>query len=554
MKNQKTYKWVWLKTKGYRGNFILLFIFVLIISIFNVLNAASLKLILDIAGNNSDIPLWFGMLVPIGVVLVSSTAKGLQHYLSAKTVLEISKTIKKELLYHIEKIPLIDYNKFHSGDLLNRLSDDTIKAAEIYPTSVLNLFIGSISCIFAFGYAFYLSWKLTIVVIILAPMVVIWSRFLLPKMNSYVEETREKDSLVKAYSQDQLTDMITLKTFSNYERSIEKFTNLYQALIQKSLKKTIIEALLWQGGNFIGFLSFAVTVSYGAYLCLQGEISIGTIVGYTQLLNYIIWPFTQAMEILGNIQAGFVSTKRIMEVMDIEEECFAKEKSLEISTKTIDTTELRIEKVSFAYEGKNEIINNFNVVLRTGQLVGIIGKSGQGKSTLLKLVMSLYNPTKGEIKLITKGIEYQGIRIRDFISYVPQEHILFTGSIKDNICLGNENTTMDEIEAVAKMSDIHDFIMSLDNGYETLLNEKGNNISFGQAQRIAIARALLKDSPIILLDEPTASLDKASEEAVMNILRRESKNRLCIVVSHSAIDIEKYDQIIMFRDGNIFLK
>lgn len=553
MKRKDLFIWLWGKTKGFRKNFILLLIFVILISFFNILNAASLKLILDIAENNSDFPLWFGMTMPIVVVLISSITKGLQHYWSTKTVLEISKRIKKQLLYHIEKIPLLEYNKFHSGDLLNRLSDDTVKAAEVYPNCLLNLFIGVTSCICAFIYAFHLSWKLTIIVILLAPLVIFWSKLLLPKLNFYIEETRKEDSTVKSFSQDQLTDIITLKAYGNYENSVGKFATIYKVFMQKSLKKSIIEALLWQGGNFIGFLSFAVTITYGAYLCLQGEITIGTIVGYTQLLNYIIWPFTQAMEILANLQGGFVSTKRIVNVMNIKEESYSKENPLQVDAETGVITKLKIDNISFAYEGKNEIIHNFSTVLTSGELIGVGGKSGQGKSTLLKLILSLYQPQQGEISLITKGGQYQGIKIRDFVSYVPQEHMLFTGSIRDNICLGKENVSWEKIEEAAKMADIHDFIISLENGYETLLDEKGSNISFGQAQRIAIARALLKDAPVILLDEPTASLDKASEEVVMNILRRESKNRLCIVVSHTVLDKEQYDKMIIFRDGNVFI-
>jgi ABC-type multidrug transport system fused ATPase/permease subunit len=552
MDNRYLFKWAWQRTKGYRGGFILLLFFVIVISVFNVLNAASLKLILDIAGNNSDVPLWLGMILPIGVVFISSSINGLQHYWSTKIILGISSKIKKELLCHIEKIPLSEYNRYHTGDLLNRLSDDTTRASEIYPTNVLNLFIGAASCICAFIYAFSLSWKLTIIVIILAPLVVLWSKLLLPKMNLYISESRLEDSNVKAYSQDQLTDMITLKAFGSYEQSVKRFSLLYKAFMQKNLKKAVIEALLWQGGNFIGFLSFAVTVSYGAYLCLKGEVTIGTVVGYTQLLNYIIWPFTQAMGILGSIQGGLVSTNRIIELMNIEEEGYSKEIYLGEKEKSDIFTKLVFKNVSFAYEGKAEIIHNFSSVLSLGQLVGVGGESGQGKSTLLKLIMSLYQPTQGEIKLIHNGVEYHGLKIREFISYVPQEHMLFTGSIKDNICLGNENAGMEEIEAAAKKADIHDFIVSLDKGYDTMLDEKGGNISFGQAQRIAIARALLKDSPVILLDEPTASLDKASEEAVMNILQRESEKRLCIIVSHTVLDSNRYDKIIMFRDGTIY--
>ncbi len=543
----KKINWVWQEAKNYKRNYFILLICAILISIFNILNAASLKLLLDIAGRESNVSLWFGMLLPILVVTGSALSKGMNSYWSTKTTMGIAESIKIKLLGHMEKMKLEEYQKYHSGDLLNRLSDDTMECSKIFPNYLVTLLIGVFSCLFSFAYAFYLSWQLTIIVIFTAPLVVIWSKKLVPKVKENAKNVRGCDSELKSYSQEQLTNIVTIKTFNIYTYSLGKFKKLHQKFVKSSLRKVMIDAIMQQGGNVIGFISFACTVAIGAYLALRGDMTVGAIVGFAQLLNYIIWPFTELMSILGNVQTALVSADRVKELMEMVKEEYESRENDSFMDKEVV---LIGEDISFGYHNEQNLFSDVNMKLKQRQLVGMIGDSGCGKSTFLKLILVLYEPTNGQLYLDIDGERVSGANIRKYISYVPQEHILFQGTIKENICLG-EQFTMEQIVKACKKARIHDTVMSLENGYDTMVSEKGGNLSFGQTQRIAIARALIRHRPILLMDEPTASLDKESEAEIMSILKEEAKEKLCMVISHTRTDVDMYDTILLFGDNKV---
>ena len=267
----------------------------------------------------------------------------------------------------------------------------------------------------------------------------------------------------------------------------------------------------------------------------------GTIVGFIQLLNYIVWPFTELMPLLGELQNGKAARNRIREIEELP--CEEEEKDIEINREKMV---LKVQNVSFSY-GEDDILKNLNLELQRGMFVGIVGSSGCGKSTFMQLLMNLYKPTCGEIYLTDGDRRVDGTSIRKYISYVPQDHMLISGTVAENIAYGKEYVEMDKVISAAKRAGIHEYICTLPEQYETYVKEKGANFSFGQAQRIAIARAIYKDSPIMILDEPTASLDTVSKQIVIETLKKESENRLCMMVCHDQTEnTEIFDRIISF--------
>ena len=520
---------------------VILFVLSVLIGVFGILNASALKLFVDIASEETSITILQGIVFALLVITGQTAFKSLQSVYSVKTQNKIALSAKSKLLKHMERVSFAEMSKYHSGDLLTRLSDDTDICAGVLPRIMTSIFVGASSCIISLIYGFSLSWKLTILCVCLAPLAVLWSKLLLPFLQKYVTATRAKESEIRSFAQEEISYIPVIKSFSSYQQSERRFDDQFRGLSKARVRTEIASAVLNGGANIVGFFSFIGAAGFGAYLSLQGEITVGTIVGFLQLLNYIVWPFTELMPLIGELQNGKAARKRIREIEELP--CEEEEKDIEINRENMV---LKVQDVSFSY-GEDTILQDLNLELQGKQFVGIMGPSGCGKSTFMQLLIDLYKPDCGKIYLTDGVRSVEGTSIRKYISYVPQDHMLISGTVAENIAYGKEQFEMEKVISAAKRAGIHEYICTLPQQYETQVREKGANFSFGQAQRIAIARAIYKDAPILILDEPTASLDAASKERILETLKNESGSRLCLMVCHDQTEnTEIFDRIISF--------
>lgn len=533
-------------TEGIWLSLIVLFFLSLLVAFSGIFNAASLKLLVDIGSGESKIPILAGALFAFLAVISKEIWNLLKDFVKVKTQNKIADTAKKTLLRHMERVPYLKLSEYHSGDLLTRLSDDTDICAGVLPNIGSSLFVGVLSCVVSLVYGFYLNWKLMVLCILLSPLAVLWSKLILPFLQRYVALTREKESEIRSFTQEEISYIPVIKSFLSYRRSEEQFHQKFLELSHARVMTTVANSVLYGGSTVVGFFSFIGAASLGAYLALNGEITVGTIVGFLQLLNYIIWPFTELMPLIGELQKGKVARARIREIEQIPKE--EGEKETELHTEKIM---LMVHDVSFSY-GADMILQDINLDLEGKQFVGVIGPSGCGKSTFMQLLMALYQPSSGTISLVDGNCNIEGTSIRKYISYVPQDHLLISGTIAENIAYGQEQFEISDVLLAAKRAGIHEFICTLPKQYETQVQEKGANFSFGQAQRIAIARAIFKDAPVLILDEPTASLDNESKKIIIDTLQKESKNKLCIMVCHDQTENSLiFDRVLKFENGKI---
>ncbi len=520
-------------------------ILALLVAIFGVLNAACLKLLLDIAARDSSITILWGAVLALIVITLQSLWKSIYMVSIVKVQNKIARKAKSDLLNHIEKMPQERLSAYHTGDLLTRISDDTDICAGVLPDVGSAVVVGVLSCAFSLGYAFYLSWKLAILCVILSPMAALWSKFLIPVIQKYAALSRQKESAIRAFSQEEITYIPVIKSFSSYAQSRKNFVKKFDELAHARTMSSMMNAVLSGGSNVVGFFSFIGTAALGGYLSLKGEITVGTIIGFLQVLNYIVWPFTELMPLLGEFQEGKAARNRLKEIEEIP--CEEDENNIKLKG---DDVILKLQDVSFSF-GENDLFRDVNLNLTGKQLVGVMGPSGCGKSTFIQILIALYKPSNGTVCLTDNRCTVEGTSIRKHIAYVPQDHTLITGTIAENIAYGQEEFEMFAVMEAA----IHEFILSLPEQYETRVEEKGGNLSFGQAQRIAIARAIFKDVPVLILDEPTASLDSDSKQIIINTLKKEAEKKLCIMVCHDQSENrEVFDSILEFTDiGNIYL-
>lgn len=536
------------QTKGVWKNFAGLILLSLFLAVFGVLNASCLKLFVDIASGGSSVSVLEAIFFSFLVITLQTLFNSLKSILNVKTQNKIAGKVKLRLLKHIERSSFLELSKYHSGDLLTRISDDTDICAKILPDIGSSIFMGAASCIASLIYAFMLNWKLAVLCILLSPLAVLWSRLVLPFVQKYTALTRQKESEIRSFSQEEISYIPVIKSFLSYGQSRERFGNKFGELSRAKVLSTVANAVLSGGANVVGFFSFIGTAAFGACLALKGEVTAGTIVGLLQVLNYIVWPFTELMPLLGEFQEGKAARARIREIEEIPCEEDAQDTDL-----NCDKVVLELQNISFSYGADADaILRNVDIKLEGRQFVGVIGPSGCGKSTFMQLLTAIYRPSEGTICLTDGDCRVEGTSIRKYISYVPQDHLLISGTIADNIAFGAEDYEMKDVISAARRAGIHDVINALPEQYLTQVQEKGTNFSFGQAQRIAIARAIYKDAPILILDEPTASLDAESKRIVMDTLQEESKRRLCIMVCHDQTEnYHIFDRILKFNQNEI---
>lgn len=522
------WKWLYKYLQGHWLVFVGIGICVIMLAILGVGNAWCFQNFVNIGAHEAEMELGMAIVYTIVIVLMTGVCNIALEALRRRLSLSIQQEMKKDLLGSMLNIPLRVYEEQHTADLQSRLSDDVSICSEIIPISVVTLFSGAISCIAGFAYAIHLSWKLTLIVLVLTPLAGIWGKKLTPLVERATNEQRKLDTNARAYTQEILNDPITTRVYDIRTNLMNKFLALHDLYAKATVKRFVLMNIVGVGGGTLGFLSFAASMAIGAGLAVHGEMTIGAVMGFVQLLNFIVWPFSELMGQISGIKAQMVSVQRVQEVMEFKE-------NENIVVKQIrNAAELRIEHLSFGYKKGENVLKDLNASFAIPGILRISGESGSGKSTLLKLFLGLYTPDVGDIFLLDEEGRILSSGMYGNCAFVSQEHILISGTIRENICMGR-NVSEEDYEIVLRRAKLWDFVQSLPQKSETYVHQNAQNLSFGQAQRISIARALIQDAPILILDEPTASLDMETKKDIFEVIRQEGKRRLCIIVSHDAL-------------------
>lgn len=511
----------------------------LLISFINVGVGVTLNLILDSAMGLNNYSLINILILAFIVFISEPIMSGIFTYLKSTITQKNNEKLKSDLLQHIENIDLKDYNKYHSGELLTRLNNDSENVSSILSDGVIELIKGVLTVIISLIYAIFVSFEMTVTLLLFMPLLFFWGKYAMPKLQSIYGSRQQIESDLRIFLQEQIQNITFIKSFQIVNDSVQDLKKINKKKMKLVVKSDVTNQIAWGGGQALGSIGFLLSVGLGCYFVSKGEMTVGSVMGFSQVINYIIWPFTQMMGIIAALQNKLSSKKRVEEIFNIEEEQIKEvdtNSNLHKSILDINTDKiLKVENLKFYYEEDNIILDNINIDFERGKLTGIIGESGCGKSKLLKLLLGLYVPQKGKISIQCNGEQISGKEIREYISYVPQNNFLMSGTIKENLLKGNKEATFEQLKEATKKAHIHDIIESLPNKYETVLGEFGAGVSLGQAQRLAIARALLRNKPIIILDEPTASLDPNSEKIILETIKEISKNYICIMVAHGEV-------------------
>ncbi|WP_371804963.1 ABC transporter ATP-binding protein [Candidatus Lokiarchaeum ossiferum] len=450
----------------------------------------------------------------------------------------------------IQKLPISFIETFHSGDLVSRLNNDVDKITELL-RKIYILIMQPIVFILGFIYMALISWKLLLATIILIPISAILFNKVIKPIGKNSKKELEEIAKANIITQDAIRGNNIIKAFNLENTFIKKFSKTVKKAQEAGLeieKSNAISVALFIGLRYIPQL---VCPLYGGYLAYTGEITVGGLLASMSLIWLVFLPIENILDSLKVFREVTPAINRIFEILE-----HSKENS-QVQSITFDHLQhpIEIKNLVFNYSKERMLLDNLNLQIKEGETTALVGPSGCGKSTILKILCGFYEPQEGEIRIYGNNLFLSNLsQIRSKISLVSQESYLFPTTIKENIGYGKIGATDDEIISAAKYANAHNFIMQLPNGYETEVGEWGSKLSGGEKQRIALARAILKDAPILLLDEPTSALDNVSEAIIQNILEKYMKNKTVIIVAHRLSSLKHVDNIVVLNNGKIVEK
>lgn len=431
------------------------------------------------------------------------------------------------------------------GDLVSRVVNDTSIIVDVFVNGLLNILGDIVSLIGVFIMMVILSPTLTLASITSIPPLIVLTRYVGARMRFVHREVRGEIGSLTSIVEEVYSGIDVVKSYNREKGVVDKFTNVSLNAVKKSLKAALLSGIYWSSTGFISTLSSFVVILIGGYLALRDVVSIGTVIAFTQYVGRFTGPINSIAGMYERLQQALASLDRVYEVLDYTE--VEEDKGIEVER---FKGEIVFDNVWFEYEKGVPVLKNVSFHIKPGELVAIVGPTGAGKTTITNLLLKFYEPTSGKITI--DGIDVRDIKrssIRRRISYVPQEVYLFPGTIIENIRIGKPGASDEEVIEVCKKLGIHEFIERLPNGYRTDVSEGGKNLSVGERQLIAIARAMLRNPDIVILDEATSSIDPYTDELLRNAIKKLMTGRTGIIIAHRISTARSCDRVIVVNEG-----
>ena len=489
-----------------------------------------------------------------GFIIIAFATKGISLYLAKSTMIKVGEEIKKILQFDMVSslikadTKLIDTK--HSGKFISNLTFDVTHITNMLSDAILALFKDSLTLLGLLIVMFYQNWKLSLISIIMIPLATIAAKTLGKRISKVATEAQERSGFLNSYLIELFKNHKLIKIFQKEYYEIDRSDKHLEILKDKTAKiRTVYIRVSPIMESFTGIM-IAILIFYSGRLIINEEIDINNFFSFLAAMMLAYQPVRSLATITMAVNQGLSAARRILPIIDNDNEIADKENAKDLIIKNAD---IKFEDVIFKYDEKNDtVLNKINLNIEGGKMSALVGHSGSGKSTILNLIPRFYNVNSGDIKIDNQSIYESKIKsLRNHISLVSQDTTLFDDTIKNNIAYANMDATDKEIHEAARLSYCEEFIKELPNKYETIIGENGIRLSGGEKQRISIARAMLKKTPIILLDEATSSLDSETEEKIQNALNLLTKDKTTIVIAHRLSTILNSNKIFVIEKGEI---
>lgn len=558
-------RYFWPYTKKYYlliiGSFLALFA----AAIFRTLEPWPLKFIFDLIIMPSSTPEssnWANLktldpfviliITAVGLILISGLRALMTYYNRVGFALvgnRVLTEVRTDLYKHLQCLSLSFHSKAKSGDLITRVIGDIGLLKDVMVTALMPLIGSALILTMMLGMMFWLHWKLTLIVLLTLPLYWLPSMRLGRKIRDVSRKQRKREGAIASNTAEVMGAIKIVQALSLEETFSKAFSSQNQKSLKEGVKAKRLAARLQGTVQIMIALSTALVLWYGTRLVLLEQLTPGSLLVFLSYLKGAFKPMQDFAKYTSRLAKAAAAGERVLDVFEKKLEIVNKPNA--IIAPTFDGM-LQFDNISFAYEQNQLIFNGLSLSVQPKQQVAIVGTSGNGKSTLLSLISRLYEPSSGRILIDGHDIcNYTLESLRQQISVVLQDNLLFAGSIRENIALGAAKVSDEDIEAAAQLANAHNFIVKFPEGYDTEVSERGVTLSSGQRQRIAIARAAIRKTPIILLDEPTTGLDEANEQAVIEALEKLTQNSTTFLVTHNLKHAARADLITFLDNGRI---
>lgn len=538
----------------------------IIFAVIGIYNVTVSKSLIDsaISGDSDATIRW--LIIMLSITLISMLSSPVTSFMSTHSSTKLTQNIQRKIYQHIQCSDWLEQSKFHSVSLLTRVTSDVSNIS----SAILGTIPSLVSLTVTLVGSFYtlISWapSIAFAAVFIGPFLILVGKYFSRKLKDLYKEAQEEDVKYRSFMQESIQNIMIVKTFCMEKINMHRLVEIQNNKYKIAMRNTKLSVMTSMSMSFCSSIAYFTIFTWGVLNIAKGVSTYGTFTGMLQLYSKVQAPFSSLASMIPGLISTIAAAERLMEIEAIPVEKMADEKELDdigslevaldsISSKvssTFNKPNIVFDNVSFAYKANNNILNNINLTIDAGETIAFVGPSGEGKTTMIRLILSLINPTEGNI-LLSEGNLVKEINrnYRELISYVPQGNTLFSGSIRDNLKYGNPYASDDEIKAALKNACALDFVNELEDGLDTMIGEKGVGISEGQAQRIAIARSFLRERPILILDEATSALDPETEVNVLKAVRALPTKPTCIIITHRPSALNICNRIMKLEKGHI---
>lgn len=492
----------------------------------------------------------FAALAVLLIAAVGAAASFTEKYLTTRVSQWVMHDLRQTLYHHIQRLSLSFFDQTRTGDLIGRVTTDIDAISNFVSSALLGILVNVITLVGMLGVMFYLNWRFTLIAIAVAPLLFFQVYSLTRLIKSAARAVRKKESEIVSTVEEALSSIRVVKAFASESYEEKRLEQQTLESMEMALRARSFKARLSPIVDVIVAAGTCVVLWYGARLVTLGELTAGALIVFLLYLGKMYKPMRDLSKMTDTISKASVGAERIKEVIDLETE--RKVGNMPRSRRaSAFKGKIEFDQVSFGYND-NVVLRDLSLQVEPGQLAALVGPTGSGKTTIISLIPRFYEIASGRVKI--DGQDVRGFKLESLrrqISFVLQETLLFRAPIWQNIAYGRPEARRNEIIRASKIANAHEFIQKLPEGYNTMVGERGMTLSGGQRQRIAIARAIIRNAPILILDEPTSGLDAASEEEVIEALDRLMEGKTVLVISHRLALIKRADVIFVLRDGRI---
>jgi ATP-binding cassette, subfamily B, multidrug efflux pump len=540
---------IWKYLKKQKTSLILVVVIVIITSILSLIAPYLMGLAIDNILNKDVDKTLKTLMMLLSVFLLNSFFTWLQTYIMVIVSQNTIRDIRKDLFSKFQELSLRFFDKHNQGDLMSRVTNDIDNINAALTQSVVTIMSILISVVGIVIVMFYLNWIMAITSLITIPLIVLITKLIGNYTKKAFEKRQKNLGDLNGYIEETISGAEIITLFGKEEDVLDEFIVKNNYLKESSLKSEILSGIIHPLMNFVNNLGFGVVVLVGGYLTLNGSATIGTITSFVNYSREIAKPLNQVATLYNTILAAIAGSERVFEIMDEVVDIVDKKDAKEVNELK---GEVEFKDVSFGYDENKLILKNINLHAKPGQTIAFVGPTGSGKTTIINLLTRFYDINSGEIKIDSLNIQdYKVDSLRKNIGIVLQDTYLFSGTIKDNIRYGRLDATDQEVIEAAKLANAHSFIKHFPNKYNSIISSQGDNLSHGQRQLISIARAILSNPDILILDEATSNIDTRTELHIQSGLNNLMKGRTSFVIAHRLKTIEMADKILVIKDGEI---